>query len=226
MYQKYSSVITASGRVLRHYHHVKIDEEFKRDGEIWLAFLENANAKTITRPFLDFDSQDTTFNARTLSFFSDASANENLGMGCFFDGEWTFAKWEPDYIRNCQPSIAYLERYALCTAIFVWQEKLQNMRFVIFCDNESVVHMVNSGVSACKNCMYLLRLLTLNNLLFNRRIFVKHVKSTFCLVLSLRNFSIQLQLIQNNSLKTCPCSFGQHLNFGCIELCENSSHHR
>ena len=86
-------------------------------------------------------------------------------------------QWEPSYIRNYQPSIAYLELYALCTGISVWQEKLKNMRFIIFCDNESVVSIVNLGVSSCKNCMFLLQLLTLNNLLFYRRIFVKHLKS-------------------------------------------------
>ena len=58
--------------------------------------------------------------------------------------------------------------------VFAWPERIQNTR-VIRCDNESVVHMVNSMSSNCAQCMKLLRLLTLNNLKFNRRIFVHHI---------------------------------------------------
>ena len=50
------------------------------------------------------------------------------------------------------------------------------MRIVIF-NNESVIHMVNNSSSKCKNCMYLLHLLTLNNMLYNRRITVRYIAS-------------------------------------------------
>ena len=37
--------------------------------------------------------------------------------------------------------------------------------------------MVNSLTAKCRNCMYLLRLLALNNLVNNRKIFVKYIWS-------------------------------------------------
>ena len=49
---------------------------------------------------------------------------------------------------------------------------------IIFCDNQAVVHMVNNTSSGCCNCMYLLRLIVLNNLTYNRRITVRYIKSS------------------------------------------------
>ena len=177
MYNKYSSPKDRKGNQLKHYHHVKLDEEFAKDCQVWRLFLENAESVTITHPFIDFENDRFTFNAQTLEFYTDASACKDLGFGCYFRGEWTFGRWEMGFIEECEPSIEYLELFALLVGIFVWRDRLRNARFVIFCDNEAVVHMVNSGVSKCPHCMYLLRLLTLNNLLFNRRVFVRHVTS-------------------------------------------------
>ena len=41
----------------------------------------------------------------------------------------------------------------------------------------TVVHMINNNASKCHRCMYILRILTLNGLLYNRRVTVKYVKS-------------------------------------------------
>ena len=61
--------------------------------------------------------------------------------------------------------------------MLTWGNKIRNNRVVVFCDNALVVDMINSTVSSCPNCMYLIRLLTLNNLIFNRRVFAQHLRS-------------------------------------------------
>ena len=177
MYNKYSAPLDKKGRKLKHYHHITIDAEFQRDCEVWQLFLNNAESSVLTRPFVDFENSRFTFSADTIQFTTDASANEVLGFGCYFQGEWSFGQWEQGFVKNNSPSIEYLELYALLVGVFIRQRKLVNGRYVIFCDNEAVVHMVNAGVSKCSQCMYLLRMLTLNNLLYNRRIFVKHITS-------------------------------------------------
>ena len=48
---------------------------------------------------------------------------------------------------------------------------------MIFCDNSAVVAMLNNMASSCHNCMYLLHLVTLNNLINNRRAFAQHSTS-------------------------------------------------
>ena len=69
----------------------------------------------------------------------------------------------------------YLELYALSAAVLTWSHLLENQTTVLFCDNTAMVGMVNSMTSSCKNCMYLLRLITLNNLIHNRRIYAKYI---------------------------------------------------
>ena len=93
-----------------------------------------------------------------MSSHSDASKNVSLGFGATFQDKWLFGQWEPGYIQQNNPSIEYLELYALIAAILTWGEEraLVNARIIIFCDNTAVVEMVNSLTVKCRNCMYLL----------------------------------------------------------------------
>ena len=116
-------------------------------------------------------------SAKKLNFYSDASANNNLGFGAVFDNCWLYARWEDGYIEKNKPSIEYLELFALSVAIITWGDKIKNQRIAVFCDNIAVVHMINNGTSSCKNCMYLLRLVTLDNMINNRGVFAIYVKS-------------------------------------------------
>ena len=114
--------------------------------------------------------------AEVLSFTSDASANKNLGFGMVFDKEWSFGQWEQGFIEDCNPSIEDLELFALCAGVFIWSHKLANRQVVVACDNQSAVYMVNSTTSSCHNCMHLLRMLTLQSLRFNFRVYARHVR--------------------------------------------------
>ena len=159
---------------LKPFHHVKLDCEFKLDCKIWEQFLLFQNS--VNRPFTDYNAK--YFNSDEIEFYTDASLNRNLGFGCFFPPGWSFGKWEPRWVQDCAPSIAYVELFALVIGIFMWEERLRNSNFTIFCDNKSVRDMVNANTSGCKNCMLLLRKLTLNNLKFNRKIKVEYVESS------------------------------------------------
>ena len=159
---------------LKPYHHIKLDIEFVQDCKVWLWFLDNCQMTQICRPFVDLNQ---CITSTQLDFYTDASKAIFKGIGCVFEKSWNFSQWEPGYIEKFNPSIEYLELLALCIGIFSWQERICNTRVIIFCDNDSVKNMVNSTSSKCRNCMFLIRLLVLNNLKFNRRIWVKHVKS-------------------------------------------------
>ena len=159
---------------MKHYHHVKLDAELILDCEVWLTFLKNAHLRGLCRPF---DDLCCAKDSRTLNFYTDASKAVSKGFGCVFNNQWAFGMWEPGYINDCNPSIEYLELLALCIAIFIWQDEFKNMKVIIFCDNEAVVHMVNNTSAKCRNCMYLIRLLVINNLICNRVILVRHFRS-------------------------------------------------
>ena len=168
MYAKFSG---PNVQKLKPHHHIKLDKEFRWDCSMWENFLLNINA--VVRPFIDLNSSIT---AETLNFYSDASANAQLGFGVIFGDEWTFGKWEENFVDECKPSIEFLELFTLCVGIYTWQNKITRTRVIVFCDNEAVVHMINNSSSSCEYCMKLLRLLTLNNLLWDRRVFTRHMR--------------------------------------------------
>ena len=99
--------------------------------------------------------------------YSDASRNFKKGFGAFCDSQWTFGVWNELFMSRAEPSIEYLELFGVAVAVLLWIHKYQNKWVILFCDNESVVHMVNNSSSSCKNCMVLIRIITLHSLLNN-----------------------------------------------------------
>ena len=156
------------GKELKAFHHVSLNSEFKCDCLMLKIFLMSPHWRTMCRPFIDMSAEYGKWT--TLKLFIDSSACEQKEFGCVYGDQWTFSMWNPDFIREKKPSIQYLELYALCVAIFTWEneDRLKNARIRIFCDNKSVKSMVNNMTSGCKNCLHLIRLLVLNNLRFNR----------------------------------------------------------
>ena len=193
MYAKFSKVMSLPGGnhssqghlsmtdkgnfVLKPHHHVRLDAEFKKDCKTWLQFLDG-ELEVVQWPMVDLLKQ-TIPSSEDICFFSDASRSKNSGgFGCLLNSSWIQGFWEPGFIEKESPSIEYLELYALTAGILTWENKqeLVNGRITIFCDNQSVVQMINNGmVSSCRNCMRLLQMLTLNGLRFNSRISAKFV---------------------------------------------------
>ena len=172
IYTKYSSI--AEKGTLKPYHHFRIDTEMRFDCEVWKVFLENYRELAVCRPMVDL-GQFTM--ATQLRFFSDASANETLDFGGVFNNHWLFAQWEPGFIKSKNQSIEYLELFGLTVALITWGHLIKNQWIQVFCDNTAVVAMINNLTSSCKNFMILIRLVVLNNLINNRRVFAKYVNT-------------------------------------------------
>ena len=83
--------------------------------------------------------------------------------------------WPNWFLKEKEPSIKYLELFALCGAILTWGQFITDTRVIVFCDNQAVVEMINNTSSRYKNCMILIRKLVLNNLKFNRRVFTRYI---------------------------------------------------
>ena len=129
----------------------------------------------INRPMIDVLSPELTSDQ--ICFYSDASASKVLGYGCIFNTKWLQGYWNTEFIEQCKPSIEYLELFALTAGLLTWGHMIRDCRVTIFCDNSAVVSMVNDLTSSCRNCMVLLRMITLNGLKFNRRVRTKYVRS-------------------------------------------------
>ena len=66
---------------LQQHHHIRLDEEFKFDCEVWLRFLTDSHLrKVVSRPMLDFDDKQ---NSKDIGFYSDTSKAPNLGYGMY-----------------------------------------------------------------------------------------------------------------------------------------------
>ena len=103
MYAKYSEIALGKTK-LKHFHHVKVDHEFRLDCGIWILFLQNQSV--VARPFIDQLKPELT--STNLNFFTDSSKAVDKGFGCVFGTQWTYAPWEIGYIQKFDPSIAYL----------------------------------------------------------------------------------------------------------------------
>ena len=48
------------------------------------------------------------------------SASKFLGIGGIFGNRWIVTKWGEDFMEKYQPSIEYLELYALVAGVLTW----------------------------------------------------------------------------------------------------------
>ena len=139
---------------------------------MWLTFINHPTV--YSRSFMDFSKD---LNAEEILFYSDASGNENLGFGGLCGNSWMFAQWEPGIIAEFEPNIEFLELYAVLAVALNCLHHYRNRRITIFCDNQSVVAMINNSTSSCKNCLMLIRRLILHSLKLNIRVFAKYMSS-------------------------------------------------
>ena len=157
---------SVKGKTLQPHHHIKITEEHRLDLMVWKQFLTTPDV--YYRPFMESRS----WNAQEIDMYSDASGNFKLG---YCGQEWTWGQWDFSFCQEHNPSIEYLELFAMLVGVRNWIRLFRNRRIVLFCDNEAVVHMINKSTSNCKHCMVLIRLLVAECIFQKVRVFAKHV---------------------------------------------------
>ena len=159
-----------AGTKLKPHHHIRLRKEMKMDLNMWKVFLNHQSI--FCRPFIDFEDE---WNADRLNLYTDASKNTLLGCGGFCDADYFSQRWDQKFIEDFDPSIEFLELYAVVCGVMLWIHRFPNRRVILFCDNNSAVGMINSSSSNCKNCMILLRLMTLKAMIHNVRIYAQWV---------------------------------------------------
>lgn len=169
---------------------MRVDAELRMDCMVWQQFLGTQDS--VTRPFVDHK---LTLVADEFLFTTDASRNKNLGIGGIaaltqlygksefeqlfpnenYEDKWFHVLWEPGFIDSSDCSIEVCEMMGVATATVLFSKFFRNKRIIIFCDNQAVMHMLNSASSACKKCMYLLRVITAESLRHNVRYFCWYI---------------------------------------------------
>ena len=190
---------TFGNGILKPHHHLPIKEEMKMDLNMWLTFLRHPNA--FSRPFFEFNSEE---QALQLNWYTDAAGSAELGCGGFFNSEWFIIQWEEEFMYKNRPSINYLELYAVTIGILLWTQNFRNRKIILFCDNMSVVQMVNRNSSTCKNCMVLMRIIVLHSMINNVKVILKHVpgiQNSFADLISRLEYKKFRQLARKRKVK-------------------------
>ena len=154
---------------LKPHHHIRISSEMRADLNMWLTFLEHP--AVFCRPFMDFSE---IMVADEIDMYSDASGK--IGMGAICGKNWMYQLWDQKFITKHKPSIEFLELFGVTAAVIQWIQRFRNRRIILFCDNKSVVDMINHTTTSCKNCMTLIRFIVLTGLFENVRVFARHVE--------------------------------------------------
>ena len=69
-----------------------------------------------------------------------------------------------------------MELFAVTTGVLLWIHRYRNRRISVNCDNNSVVNMINSSSSKCKNYMVLIRLIIMESMVHNVRVYGRFVR--------------------------------------------------
>ena len=133
---------------VKHLHHrIRLNTEFRKDVEWWIHYLPRWNGVGMMVAQQWLSSVD-------LCLFTDAS---NIAIGAYFQGEWFIERFEGENSYVATMSINWRELYALVKAAATWASKLANKNVLFYCDNISVVYILQSGTSKVPAKMDLVR---------------------------------------------------------------------
>ena len=132
-----------------------VEQRIFRDLTMWKAFLVGWNRWSF---FLDT----SVTPSPDLELYTDASGS--VGFGGYFLGQW-FPHMQ--LLRERGISIEWQELFPIVVACAIWFPHFSGQRVQFWCDNESVVAIINSGHLKAPRIMDLLRFLVLISMKHN-----------------------------------------------------------
>lgn len=150
------------------FHHVRLNREFFKDLAMWRVFISKWNGRS-------FFLESSTTPAPDLELYTDAAST--LGFGGFFRGKWFQGHWPPHMCldKDRGISIEWQELFPIVVACAIWHPFFTGKRLQFWCDNESVVTIINSGHSKAPRIMDLVRFLVLISMKHNFLVRARHV---------------------------------------------------
>ena len=154
--------------VLSCFHHIRLNKEFFKDLDMWKVFLANWNGRSF---FLESSPTPTA----DLELYTDAAGS--IGFGDYLQGKWFQGYLSPHMRLNREQgiSIEWQELLPIIIACSIWHPFLARKRLRFWCDNESVVSIINSGHSKVPRIMELVRKLVLLSMQHNFLVRARHV---------------------------------------------------
>ena len=141
---------------------LRLNTEARSDILWWLRFIEYWNGLSMMQS-LRRANPDTILT-------SDASGS--WGCGAFSSSSWFQYQWPQSYQSH---HITVKELLPIVIAAAIWGHSWENQSVLCRCDNEAVVHIINTGTSKDHNVMQLMRCLHFIAAHFNLLITAKHL---------------------------------------------------
>ena len=161
-------IINLSRGVKNRFHHICLKKEFFKDLSMWETFLTGWNGRS-------FFLNSSVTPSPHMELFTDAAST--IGFGGYFNGKWFQGRWPPHLVLSKDKgiSIEWQELFPIVVACAIWYPHFAGKRLQFWCDNESVVAIINSGPSKAPRIMDLLRFLTLIAMKHNFLVRARHV---------------------------------------------------
>ena len=122
--------------VFQPHYHMKLSSGFFKDLDMWQEFVSGWNGTS-------FFPDNFLGQLRSLQLFTDASGS--IGFGGIFSSQWFHGQWRAhQQLEQPGISIAWKELFASVVACHLWGSTFSNKSILFFCDNQSVVEIVNS----------------------------------------------------------------------------------
>ena len=124
-----------------------------------------------------------------LEVVTDAAGSAYLGWGAWLPhtGHWMYCQWELEVFDILNPSIDFLEFYALLVAVVMWAPILMDHVVLFRSENTPAVYALINKTSSSDDMMLLIHYITLFGMTHNIKILAKDIKGTtnkFCDLLS------------------------------------------
>ena len=113
-----------------------VDQEVKKDTRWWKQFMPLYNGTYIMWMVQELEGD---------ALMATDSCLEGVG-GCS-RGRYFYAAIPKELQENKNCSIVHFELIALVIGVWLWAKDLEGHRFMVNCDNEAVVKVINKGAT-------------------------------------------------------------------------------
>lgn len=149
--------------------HVNLGQEVREDLAMWKSFI-------LTEPHHKAFIVYLEMPADEVAWYTNVSGSQELGFGCYLNGDWMVGVWRPNFIQP-GTSMCLLELFAVAVSVEKWAEHFPNKCMIIHCDNSAAIAVMNNLTACCTKCLFLVRKMVLTCMKYNMRIRVQYITS-------------------------------------------------
>ena len=147
-------------------HFIRLNKEARADIHWWMVFVGTWNGISF-------------YPGSAPSVYVTSDASGSWGCGAFSGSEWFHLQW-PEVVQG--EDITFKELLPIVLAVTTWGSRWRGMHVHCRCDNEAVVHVMNSRRARNHALMHLLRCLFYFEAHYNLHLSASHISGTLNLL--------------------------------------------